>query len=95
MPRMAIHSAYISASLGFNSAIDEQWAIDGTGTYGYYSYLAENRQDNFYTVQAGISYIVNLNFKVRAGYTLYDNSSTVSGASFDDDIVSVTGTLKF
>jgi len=86
----------ISGSLGFTSSvIDEQWLIDALGSYGRYSYLNRKQVDDFYTLQAGITYVFSLNLKFRAGYTFYKDESTVSNSSFTNNIFSITASANF
>jgi len=86
---------FISGSLGVNSALDDQWAVDATGTYGRYSYLTRSQVDDFYTLQAGVTYIFSLNLKFRAGYTFYKDESSVAAGSFTNNIFSVTASANF
>ena len=87
---------YISGSLGFNSTvIDEQWVVDALGSFGRYSYLNRTQVDDFYTLQAGVTFVYSLNLKFRAGYTFYKDESTVSNASFTNNIFSVTASANF
>lgn len=94
----------VSANLGFNSAISDQWAVDATGSFGHYSYYGQvpngsggtvQQSDDFYTLQAGITYIVSLNAKIRAGYTFQRDSSNVASASFNDNILNLAVSLSF
>jgi hypothetical protein len=86
---------FVSGSLGITSAIDEQWAVDALGTYGRYSYLTRSQVDDFYTLQAGVTYIFSLNLKFRAGYTFYKDESSVASGSFTNNIFSATASLNF
>lgn len=94
----------VSGNIGANSAISDQWAVDGAFSYGRYSYygLVPNgsggvvdQQDNFYTFQAGVTYIVSLNAKIRAGYTFQRDNSNVSADTFNDNIINLAVSLSF
>lgn len=93
-----------SVNLGFNSAISDQWAVDATGSFGRYNYYGmiptgtgglTQQSDDFYTFQAGLTYIISLNAKVRAGYTFQRDSSNVSADSFNDNILNLALSLSF
>jgi hypothetical protein len=86
----------ISGNIGITSSIiDEQWTVDLGASYGRYSYLNRDQVDNFYTAQAGVTYIYSLNLKFRAGYTFYQDQSSVSNSSFTNNIFSLTASVSF
>lgn len=85
----------VGVTLGFNSAISDQWSINGQVGYSNYSYIATTQRDNYYSGRLGLSYIVNTHLTLSATYTYAQDQSNVLADSFTNNIVSISGSLRF
>lgn len=54
-----------------------------------------DRTDKFYDLQVGTSYTLNTHVNFVAGYDFRDNESTLSGAKFNDNVLSITANLRY
>jgi hypothetical protein len=93
----ALGKAYrnVAPFIGFTTALDPQWSVNGRATYGRYSYLTTTRQDDFYTAQAGVSYIVTANVTLKASYSYVENNSNISVYSFKNNLVAISAVFRF
>ncbi len=67
------------------------------GTIGYTDsqFRGIEREDAYVEAGFNATYLINRNLKARAGYTYDDRSSSVTGASYADHIVSIALTVQF
>jgi hypothetical protein len=80
---------------GIESAISDVWKVDGLLMYGDYSYTTVVRTDDFYQAQISATYNITKEMSLAFAYAYAKNSSTVSGDSFSNNILSVTGSFRF
>jgi hypothetical protein len=83
--------------LGFTAAMDPQWSVNARVTYGHYFYLnfSQPRHDDFYTFQAGVSYIMSANVTVNGSYSYNQNISNITPYAFQNNILSISASLHF
>lgn len=92
-----------SVSLGVDTTIIDQWVADGSISYGRYSYFGDvpiagvdiKQVDDFWAVQAGLSYIISTNLKARVAYTFQKDDSSISVYSFNDNIFTISLSASF
>ena len=85
----------LAITLGFTSAISDQWSVNAQAGYTYYSYITSTQRDDFYTARAGVSYMISRNVTVSASYTYAQDSSNITLDSFKDNLFSISGALRF
>jgi len=82
-------------SLGFNSAISDQWSVNGQAAYTNYDYITSTQKDDFYNVRIGVTYTITAYLTASASYTYAEDNSNVTGDSFKDNIFSVSASLHY
>jgi len=80
---------------GFETVVSDQWKVGGQLSYGRYDYTTELRTDDFYQGQVSATYVVSREISVSVAYAYADNSSTLSGASFTDNILSISAKFRY
>jgi hypothetical protein len=80
---------------GFSAAISSEWQVNGGLSYTNYSYIGGSREDDFYTAQIGATYIINEHVSITGAYAYSKNKSNSAGATFTDNIVSISAAFKF
>jgi len=78
-------------------ALGQAWSLNVGGSLNATKYLmvAPERKDKFWVGDVGIGYAFSVNTVVRVGYVFRTNSSTLATATFDDDLLSVSGSSRF
>jgi polysaccharide biosynthesis protein VpsM len=80
---------------GFNTLLTEQWKVSGQLTYSRYDYITTIEQDNFYTGQAGLTYILNAHVSMTGAYNYTEDSSNLTADTFTNNIFSISASLRF
>jgi|GEM_PF-425029 len=81
-------------SLGASTFLSPQWQAAVNLAYQNVVYPAV-RKDNYGDGAVSVTYIYSKNISATAGYNLRKNSSSVSGAGFTDNILSLSAGLKY
>jgi len=76
-------------ALNLSTAVSPQWQINGGVSYEDAEY-STFRTDDYWEGSVSATYIYSNRLSATAGYTLRNNQSTLSGAEFSDDIVTLT-----
>jgi hypothetical protein len=80
---------------GLSSALTNVVTADASLHYGQYKYVASTRSDDYYRLQAGLTYSCNANVKVNGTYGYQDNSSNFSGLSFKGNVFGVSVAVRY
>jgi hypothetical protein len=80
---------------GLTSLLTEQWKASALLNYSRYDYISTIQKDDFYNAQVGITYIVNANISVIGSYTYTEDSSNLTADSFNNNIFSISTSLRF
>jgi polysaccharide biosynthesis protein VpsM len=83
-----------SATLGLKTALDPQWSVNGQVGYTHYNYTTTLQRDDFYTGEVGVTYTFSRALSFTASYTYNGDSSNIGGASFRNNIVGLSVTLR-
>ncbi|HTB80873.1 MAG TPA: outer membrane beta-barrel protein [Opitutaceae bacterium] len=78
-----------SFSLSLSAALSLQWQANASLSYQNVDY-STFRKDNYWEGGLSATYMYSSRLSATAGYTLRNNSSTLSGAEFSDNIFSLT-----
>jgi len=72
-------------------------ALSATATVGYsqYDYLNVDRQDDYFVGGISFNYIYNEHVNFDAGYSINDNDSDASGASFTANVVRIAANFRY
>ena len=80
---------------GLSSLVAEQWKIAGQVGYSHYTYITTPQRDDFYSGQAGVTYILNVHTNLTAAYNYVEDSSNITPDSFTNNIFSLSASLRF
>jgi len=81
--------------LGIKAELTDQWAVNLQGSYTNYDYITTTQRDNFYSGEVSLSYIVNTHFTITGAYTYSQDDSNITVDGFNDNLVSISGSLRF
>lgn len=81
--------------VGMNSAITEQWSVNGQIGYNHYSYLAYALQENYYTIRGGINYTLSTNVTLSGTYAFQENNANLSTYTFKQNVFMASATIHF
>jgi hypothetical protein len=80
---------------GIDAAISSDLKVDGTLAYSRYSYSTTSQRDDYYTGQVSATYLLNGYVSLTGAYAYSDDSSNLAGASFKNNILSVSATFRY
>jgi hypothetical protein len=81
-------------NIGVRNALNAQWSLNGQFGYTRYDYTTTAQRDGFYTGQVGVTFQYSHTISFAATYSYSQDSSNLRNASFENNIVSLTGTLR-
>ncbi len=64
-------------------------------SYSNYKYIASTRSDDFYRVEAGVTYSCTSYLKLNAAYNYQRNTSNLAGATFAANVLGVSAILRY
>jgi hypothetical protein len=85
-------SANLGVNYGYSDTIKLQANLLG---YTYSQYLQSTRTDNTYTSGFTVSWQAYNWLTLSAGYTYFMNSSTLAGATYNINVITISGTIKY
>ena len=83
----------LSLNGGININLDEQWSVNGGLSFRAIDYYT--RTDDYLEGVLGAGYVVNTYVKIMASYTYRDNSSPLAGASFTQNVFSLSTNFRY
>jgi polysaccharide biosynthesis protein VpsM len=84
-----------SIAFGVVSEVAADLSAQFTLSYEQADYIGTDREDDFIKALVGLKYTVNEHLALEAGYTYMDNSSDLSPAEFDANIVTLSASLRY
>jgi hypothetical protein len=77
--------------------LGQAWSATLGGSYEStrYEHITPGRRDKFWVGDVGLGYSLTTDTVLQLGYVFRTNSSTLAAATFDDDIVSLSGSSRF
>ena len=85
----------VQFSAGATSEISDILTVDGNLFYTNFKYVTSSRQDDYYVASVGLTYKFDKHLSVRGGYSYQNDSSNVSGVSFNDNVFSVSLSARY
>ena len=78
-------------------ALGQAWSATLGGSLQQTKYLltSPERKDKFWVGDVGIGYALSTDTSLQLTYVFRTNSSTIASATFDDDLLSLTGSSRF
>jgi polysaccharide biosynthesis protein VpsM len=75
--------------------IAADWKANAGLSYRMIDYTATNRSDDYYEANIGATYIVNSMVSLNGGYVYRENSSSVVGGDFSNNVVSLSVSARY
>jgi len=85
----------LSINGGVTSKLSEQFTGDVAVAYSHSRYNGSNRADDYVEGTATLGYQYNKYLTLNASYTYRNNSSTLAGVQFKNNVASVSATVRF
>jgi hypothetical protein len=85
----------LSITGGVTSKLSEQFTGDVAISYNHVRYNGGTRADDYVEGTATISYHYNKYLTLNGSYTYRNNSSTLSGVQFSNNVVAASATVRF
>lgn len=89
--------AYRTTSVfgGANIALSNDFQVSGQLAYNKFDYSTSTRKDDFWSGLVSATYSINRELSVNGTWAYANNSSTLTGADFKNNVLAVSGTYKF
>lgn len=93
----AVGDSYRIATIsgGFNTALTNDFFLNGSLAYNKYDYLTSTRQDDFWSGQLSATYAISHNLSVNGAYNYSNNDSDLPIATFKNSILALSATFQF
>jgi len=82
-------------NLGFTTNLTDQWSVNGLLGYNLYRYATTTQRDTYINGRVGASYAVNRYLTLSVSYTYSHDDSNIVADSFQNNIYSISGSLRF
>jgi hypothetical protein len=85
----------LSINGGVTSKLSEQFTGDVAVAYSHTRYAGSSRADDYVEGTATLSYLYNKYLTLNASYTHRNNSSTLAGVQFGNNVATASATVRF